>query len=130
MRKDHGKIAVYFSIIATSWLVLLAFVVVGGSKVRAYQKADNLATEAARAAGQALNPASAVPGGPKVIDTTAATNAALTYLYDAGATGTVVVAPDQMHLTVTAVVSYQNPTGVGSATWQASGVATATLLVG
>jgi hypothetical protein len=72
-------------------------------------------------------------GGPKVVDANRARNAALAYLNAAGATGSVTISSDQRHLTVTAVINYANPSGlefIGGATWQATGVATATLLIG
>ncbi len=132
-RDDRGKVTIFFTIIAVGWVGMLGLVVVGGGRIRAYQRADNVAAEAARAAGSAIDAASAVPGGAKLIDTAKATNAALTYLSAAGATGTVTVSADRLHVTVTAVISYTNPSGlefIGGATWQATGTASVTLLIG
>lgn len=131
--RDRGRVTIFFAIIAPAWIAMLGLVVVGGGRIRAFQRADNVAAEAARAAGSAIEPSSAVQGGPKVVDPTRARTAALAYLTAAGATGSVTVSADQLHLTVTAVINYANPSGlqfIGGATWQATGVATATLLVG
>ncbi|HCT76695.1 MAG TPA: hypothetical protein DGT23_08935 [Micromonosporaceae bacterium] len=131
--RDSGKVTIFFAIIAPAWIAMLGLVIVGGGRIRAFQRADNIAAEAARAAGQAIDPTEAVIGGPKVVDPGRATAAALDYLNAAGATGSVTVSPDRQHLTVTAVVNFANPSGlefIGGATWQATGVATATLLIG
>jgi hypothetical protein len=78
----------------------------GGGKVRTLERADNLASEAARAAGQAILAPQAIAGGDKVLDTTAAIAAAQTYLTAAGVTGTVNVSPDRKHVTVTVTIVY------------------------
>ena len=129
-RDDGGKIAVFFAIIASAWITLLGLVIVGGGQLRAFQRADNVAAEAARAAGQAIDPTQAIPGQAQVIDPGTATAAALAYLADAGATGEVTVLSGGTQLRVKATITYQNPTGVGAATWEATGYATATLLIG
>ncbi|GHJ49416.1 hypothetical protein Cs7R123_67580 [Catellatospora sp. TT07R-123] len=132
-RRDDGKVTVFFTIIATAWIVTIGLVVVGSGRTRALQRADNIAAEAARAAGQAIDPEDAIQGKPKVVDATLAAAAAQAYLRTVGATGSVTVAPDRQHLTVRATVSYDNPVGLdffGGATWTATGEATATLLIG
>lgn len=133
VRRDDGKVTVFFAIIATAWVTMLGLIIVGGGRVRAYQKADNVASEAARAGAQSIDPGLAIPGGAKLIDPVAARAAAQAYLRDAGATGTVSVAADRRHITVVATVTYTNPSGLdflGGHTWQATGQATATLLTG
>ena len=133
LRRDDGRVTVFFAIIASGWVVMLGLIIVGGGRVRAYQRADNVASEVARAGAQSIDPGLAIPGGRKVIDPATARSAALAYLAQAGATGTVSVAPDRIHLTVTATVTYTNPTGLaflGGGTWRATGQATATLLTG
>jgi Flp pilus assembly protein TadG len=133
IRRDSGRVTIFFAIIAPAWIAMLGLVVVGGGRIRAFQRADNVAAEAARAAGSAIQASTAVQGGPKLVDAAKARTAALDYLRAAGATGTVTVSADQLHLTVTAVINYANPSGlefIGGATWQATGVATAALLTG
>jgi hypothetical protein len=126
-------VTIFFAIIAPAWVAMLGLVIVGGGRIRAFQRADNVAAEAARAAGSAIDTGQAVGGGAKVIDPARARTAALAYLSAAGATGSVTVSADRSQLTVTAVITYANPSGlefIGGATWQATGVATATLLIG
>lgn len=132
-RRDDGRVTIFFAIIASAWVAMLGLIIVGGARVRAYQKADNVASEAARAGANVIDPGLAIPGGAKLIDPTRARAAALAYLATAGATGVVSVAPDRLHITVTATVTYTNPSGLeflGGRTWRASGQATATLLTG
>ncbi|GAA1398677.1 TadE/TadG family type IV pilus assembly protein [Catellatospora coxensis] len=132
-RDDRGKATVFMVIMAQAWVFMFGMVVVGGGRMRAYQRADNIAAEAARSAGQAIDPSRAIPGGDKVIDPALAVNAAKVYLDSVGATGTVTVAPGGETVTVRASITYQNPSGLaflGGATWRATGEATATLLIG
>ncbi|NUO55490.1 MAG: hypothetical protein HOV71_20050 [Hamadaea sp.] len=133
MRRSRGSVSVFFSIVATGWVSILVLIIVGGGRVRAYQRADNIAAEAARVAGQAIELPPAVEGGEKRIDPARARLVAQAYLRDAGATGTVNVADDGQTVEVTATVGYDNPSGfplLGGRTWYATGAATAVLLVG
>ncbi|WP_117209904.1 hypothetical protein [Allorhizocola rhizosphaerae] len=132
-RDDSGKVALFTVIVANFWVFMLGLVVVGGGRMRAYQRADNIAAEAARAAGSAIEAGQAVQGGEKVVDPVKAQQAASSYITAAGATGKVAVADDRTHLIVTVYLEYTNPSGLaflGGATWTATGVANATLLVG
>ncbi|MEU8076890.1 hypothetical protein AB0B31_15740 [Catellatospora citrea] len=132
-RDDAGKATVFMAIMAMAWVAMFGMVVVGGGRLRAYQRADNVAAEAARSAGQAINPAQAIQGDGRVIDRALARTAALAYLNSVGATGDVNVADDGASVTVIARITYQNPSGLaflGGATWTATGEATATLLIG
>lgn len=133
VRDDRGKVTVYFSIMAVGWVTMLGLIIIGGARVRAYQKADNVASEAARAGAQYIDPGLAISGGDKLIDPSAARAAALAYLKDVGATGTVSVAADRRHITVTAKVTYTNPSGLAfldGPSWTATGQATAAILTG
>lgn len=93
-------------------------------------RASHIATEAARAAAQAIDPALAIPGGDKVIDPATAVAAAEDYLEAAGATGTVTVSDDGATVTVTAALERSSPWTalIGSRTL--TGTATAVLLTG
>jgi Flp pilus assembly protein TadG len=88
-RPDDGKITVFFAILMPAFLLLTGLVVDGGGRVRAMQRADNIAMEAARAAGQIINAPQAVRGGVKEIDEDedAARAAAQAYWTAAGAQG-------------------------------------------
>jgi Flp pilus assembly protein TadG len=66
-RADHGKITVFFAILMPFFFMLTVLVVDGGGRVRAMQRADNIAMEAARAAGQIINAPQAIHGGVKEI---------------------------------------------------------------
>lgn len=131
--RDGGRITVFFAILATAWVTMIALIVVGGGRVRAYQRADNVAAEAARAAAQAIAPGPAILGNKKVISPTLASAAAKAYLDKVGATGTVTVLPGGQSVRVDTVLVYRNPSGMeffGGATWTARGSATAVLLIG
>jgi Flp pilus assembly protein TadG len=103
---DEGRIALLVVVLTVAVLAMIGLSVDGGGKIRALERADNIAAEAARAAGQALSGAAAIPGGTKVVDPNAAVAAAQTYLRVAGVTGTVDVAPDRRHITVTVTIEY------------------------
>ncbi|MFD6757361.1 TadE/TadG family type IV pilus assembly protein [Micromonospora gifhornensis] len=122
----------YFAILAPAFLVVLGLIVDGGAKVRALQRADNIASEAARTAGQAINAGQAMTGGTKEVDPALAADAAQAYLGDLnGVTGSVTVAPDLQNLTVTVSLSWDPLLldlfgALGSTT--VSGAATVTLV--
>jgi Flp pilus assembly protein TadG len=118
-RHDQGKVSVYFAIIAPAWLAMPGLLFVGGNRIIALQRADNIAAEAARAAGQAINAPQAIQGGPKEVDPDAARIAAETYIRDAGAKPVnVEIEDDRQHLAITVEI-----------TWTVQGKANARLLV-
>jgi Flp pilus assembly protein TadG len=127
---------VWFAILTFAFIVLLGLTLDGGAKIRALQRADNIATEAARAAGQAINAPQAIIGGTKQIDPDLAIAAAQAYITTAGATcpaaGCVQIAPDLQHITVTVQVTYQPVVLglIGVDRWTVTGTTTATLVVG
>lgn len=89
--QDRGSVTP-FALIATLALMLaVGLVVDGGQKLRALQRADATAEEAARAAGQAIEPARSVRGRSPLVDPVAATAAAQAHLTSHGVTGTVSV---------------------------------------
>jgi hypothetical protein len=104
--RDEGSIALLAIVLTFVVLAMIGLSVDGGGKVRALERADNLASEAARAAGQAILAPQAIQGGDKVVDPAAAIVAAQNYLAAAGVTGTVTVAPDRKHVTVTVTIVY------------------------
>jgi len=104
--RDDGRIALLALVLAFAVLAMIGLSVDGGGKVRALERADSLASEAARAAGQAILAPQAIQGGDKVVDPTAAVIAAQNYLAAAGVTGTVAVAADRKHITVTVTIVY------------------------
>ncbi|MEV6928467.1 pilus assembly protein TadG-related protein [Dactylosporangium sp. NPDC051485] len=105
-RNDDGRIALLALVLAFAVLLMIGLSVDGGGKIRAMQRADNVASEAARAAGQAILAPQAIEGGDKVVDPAAAVAAAQNYLAAAGVTGVVDIAPDRKHVTVTVTITY------------------------
>jgi hypothetical protein len=104
--RDEGRIALLVAVLTFAVLAMIGLSVDGGGKVRALRKADNLAAEAARAAGQAIHGPEAIPGGDKVVDPSLAVLAAQNYLTAAGATGTVTVSDDRTQITVAVTIVY------------------------
>jgi hypothetical protein len=123
-------------VLAVAVLAMIGLSVDGGGKVRALERADNLASEAARAAGQAIDAPQAIEGDDKIVDPDAAVAAAQNYLSAAGVTGTVTVSSDRKHVTVTVTITY-NTVFLGligidtlTATRQATAVLVATQAAG
>ena len=88
---DRGAIALFVVVFTVALLAAVGLVVDGGGKVRALQRADEAAREAARAGSQMLDVPSAVRGDGLSIDPAAAARAARAYLDAAGVDGTVTV---------------------------------------
>lgn len=98
---ERGSVTVFFAISALGLLLLVGLVADGGAKLRATQRADATAAEAARAGGQALSLAEAVVGTHDRVDRSAAIRAAQSYLDATGAAGSVSVSDDRTRLIVT-----------------------------
>lgn len=115
---DRGGISVYVAICTVALLGIIGLVVDGAGKLRATERADAVAIEAARAAGQAIDGGQAVPGDAIVVDPDAARAAARSYLKQAGVPGAVSVSADGRTLTVTINTSYETKflpvVGIGS----------------
>lgn len=92
---------VFFAITVLGLLLLVGLIVDGGAKLRATQRADAVAAEAARAAGQVLDLPAAVAGQGASVDVVGAVAAASAYLDAAGLAGAIQVADDRTHLAVT-----------------------------
>lgn len=86
-RSEEGSITLFLAISAVGLLVLAGLAVDGGAKVRAVQRADRIAAEAARAAAQALDIAAVRSGEGIAVDRRAAVRAAHEYLASAGVEG-------------------------------------------
>ena len=98
--REAGSVTVFVAITVLGILILCGLVVDGGAKLRAVQRADRVATEAARAAGQAADLA-ALAGGEARVDRQAAADAAPAFLTAAGETGTATVSADDTAVEVT-----------------------------
>ncbi|BBG20666.1 hypothetical protein RVR_P140 (plasmid) [Actinacidiphila reveromycinica] len=105
-REDRGGIAVFTAIVTIALLGIIGLVIDGGGKMNATERADTIAMEAARAAGQALDPGAAVTGTAYRVDPQAATAAAQAFLRQAGESGRISISPDGTTITVTIHATY------------------------
>ncbi|MGG8410350.1 hypothetical protein ACM614_29245 [Streptomyces sp. 12297] len=106
LRGDEGGIAVYTAIVVVALLGIIGLAIDGAGKLRATERADAVAMEAARAAGQAIDPGRAVTGEGLRADPQAAAAAARAYLIRAGTRGHVALSADGTELTVTVTDTY------------------------
>ncbi|WP_199421656.1 hypothetical protein [Actinotalea solisilvae] len=110
---------VFVAVTVLGLLVLCGLVVDGGAKLRAAQHADRVAVEAARAAGQAVDPAALVTG-EVTVDRATAVRAAQEYLGATGVRGSAAFSADGTAVEVNTVVSaptvFLGLVGVGSFT--------------
>jgi hypothetical protein len=90
-RGDEGAVSLFVIVLAVALLAAVGLVVDGGGKIRALERADEAAREAARAGTQMLDVPAAVRGERVEVDPAAAGRAARTYLAAAGVEGTVSV---------------------------------------
>lgn len=129
---DRGGVTVFVAVCVVALIGVIGIAVDGGSKMRALERADFIAGEAARAGGQAIDPAQAITGEAIVVDPQDAVAAARAYLGSVGATGTVSVSGDGKTLTVTVNDAYPTKflsvAGIGSLA--VTGHGKATLLYG
>jgi hypothetical protein len=102
---DGGAITLFVAIAMVGLLALAGLVVDGGAKVRAVQRADRLAAEAARAAGQAIDLAGVLEGSDVRVDRRAALVAAESYLRASGVEGSVRVIDGGRAIAVTTTTS-------------------------
>lgn len=129
---DRGGVTVFVAVCVIALIGIIGVAVDGGSTMRATERADYLAGEAARAGGQAIDPADAINGAALDVDPQAAAAAAQAYLRAAHATGTVTVSGDGTTLTVTVSGAYATRflSAVGIGSLPVAGHGTATLLHG
>ncbi|MFE0907372.1 pilus assembly protein TadG-related protein [Streptomyces rochei] len=130
--RDRGGVTVFVAVCVVVLIGIIGVAVDGGGKLRATERADHIAGEAARAGGQAIDPAAAISGESIVVRPPDAVAAAQAYLQSVGATGTVSVSADGKTLTVHTTGTYATKflpvVGIGS--MPVSGHAFATLLHG
>lgn len=129
---DRGGVTVFVAVCVIALIGIIGVAVDGGSKMRATERADYIAGEAARAGGQAIDPAEAITGKTIVVDPQDAQAAAQAYLRSAGATGTVSVSGDGKTLNVRVTASYDTKflSAVGIGSLSVTGHGKATLLHG
>ncbi|MEV6841019.1 Tad domain-containing protein [Streptomyces sp. NPDC051133] len=128
LHDDRGGVTVFVAVCVIALIGIIGVAVDGGSKMRATERADYVAGEAARAGGQAIDPAEAINGTAITVDPQDAQAAAQAYLRSAGATGTVSVSGDGKTLTVVVTGTYDTKflsvVGIGSLSVTGHGKAT------
>ena len=87
--REPGAVTIFVAVAMIGLLAMAGLVVDGAAKVRAVQRADRVAVEAARAAGQTVDLAGLLAGEPLTVDRRAAATAARRYLDAAGVEGSV-----------------------------------------
>jgi hypothetical protein len=83
---DHGRVSIFLAVAMVGVLAIVGLSFDGAGQLRTLQRADNLAAEAARAGGQAIDRATAIEGGPTRIDQSQARVAVADYLTAVGST--------------------------------------------
>ncbi|WP_461712082.1 pilus assembly protein TadG-related protein [Streptomyces sp. DSM 41013] len=130
--RDRGGVTVFVAVCVVALIGIIGVAVDGGGKMRATERADHVAGEAARAGGQAIDPTGAISGESIVVKPQDAIAAARAYLHSVGATGTVSVSADGKTLTVHTTGTYATKflpvVGIGS--MPVAGHGSATLLHG
>lgn len=91
---EHGRVSIFLAVAMTGVLAIVGLSFDGAGQLRTLQRADNLAAEAARAGGQAIDRATAIEGGPTRLDRPQARVAVANYLAAAGTTGHTVSFPE------------------------------------
>ena len=103
---ERGSITVWLAMFSLVVFVLIGLVVDGGGTVRTQQRAQDLAAQAARVAGEEVQPDPAISGQAALIQTSQARRAGLAYLTGAGVTGSVTIRANST-VTVQVVDHYQ-----------------------
>lgn len=128
-QRDRGSMSLFFAISALAILMVMGLIVDGGGALNAGNRATSLAQEAARTAGQQIDPAQAIEGTAITIDPEAARAAAQRYLAAANVQGDVQITDGGQTLTVTVHDTYSTyfATLVGRSTIHVTGTAKAHL---
>ncbi|MFJ2774885.1 TadE/TadG family type IV pilus assembly protein [Streptomyces sp. NPDC087300] len=127
--RDRGSMSLFFALTSVAVLLVMGLLVDGGGALNASNRATSLAQEAARTAGQQLDPGQAIEGTAITIDPGAAQAAAQDYLAAEGVQGTVAITDDGKTMTVTVHDTYDTYFAqlVGKGSIGVSGTATAHL---
>lgn len=88
---QDGSVSLFLVVAVLALFIAVGLVVDGGQKLRATQRADDAAAEAARAGVQSVQPGNTVRGQAPRVNTAAAISAARDYLAAAGVAGSVSV---------------------------------------
>ncbi|MFI8930599.1 TadE/TadG family type IV pilus assembly protein [Streptomyces sp. NPDC053474] len=126
---DRGSMSLFFALTGLAILMVMGLLVDGGGALNASNRATSLAQEAARTAGQQIDPGQAIEGTAITIDPGAAQSAAQDYLAARGVDGTVTISEGGTTMTVTVHDTYSTHFAqlVGKGTITVTGTATAHL---
>jgi Flp pilus assembly protein TadG len=115
---ERGSVSLFLVVAVLALFVAVGLVVDGGQKLRATQRADDAAAEAARAASQSVEPARTVRGLAPQVDAEAAVRAAQDYLSVAGVSGTTTVVGQRVQVTTSTsfTPTFLSLIGVGTQT--------------
>lgn len=116
-RGERGSASLFYAALAAGFFAIVALVVDGAGAIKATQQADQVASQAARQAGQQLDATSLVQGAAEVkVDPAEARAAAQQYISAAGATGSVSVSGDKIRITTQIVYHpiFLSAVGIGS----------------
>lgn len=131
--RDRGSITVWTAVTGLALIVMMGFALDGGRLIRARERAQDIAGQAARAGAQQIDGAAAIQGLDVSLDPTAAVAASQTYLAGvADVTGTVQVtgATVTVETTTTASTAILGIIGIDSITVHGHGQATVDRAVG
>lgn len=127
---DDGSVTLFVVLATMALMLAVGLVVDGGRKIHALQHADAIAQEAARAAGQAIQPALSVRGQAPRAENARAAAAARQYLHEAQVAGTVSVRGQLIEVTTTTSRPTVFLAAIGIGTVSASGTAQVRLVRG
>ncbi|WP_433315009.1 pilus assembly protein TadG-related protein [Micromonospora sp. CA-269861] len=106
---EHGRVSIFLAVTMVGVLAIIGLSFDGAGQLRTLQRAQNLASEAARAGGQAIDRATAIEGGPKRIDEPEARKAVADYLAEVKTSGHTVNFPEvdgEVLIRVTVSITY------------------------
>jgi Flp pilus assembly protein TadG len=105
--RDRGSVTLWLALASFAMIVLVGLTVDLSGQVYAQQRAIDVARQAARVAGQQIDPSQAVHGTTAQADTAQAVAAARSYLASSGLDGTVTISDGGTTIHVTTRATYQ-----------------------
>ena len=106
---EHGRVSIFLAVTMIGVLAIIGLSFDAAGQLRTLQRAQNLAAEAARAGGQAIDRATAIEGGPKRINEPEARDAVADYLDAVNTAGHTVNFPEvdgEILIRVTVSITY------------------------
>lgn len=105
--RDTGRVSVFLAVATFGVLAVIGVAADVPGLWRAMLYASNVATEAARAGGQAIDIDNTAATGQHHVDPTAAEDAAQNYLNSADVDGTITISDDLTEITVDVTYTYE-----------------------